>query len=46
MQGFIDLKDKKNFVKTYIQPMIKLGMIKMINPDKPKSQNQQDIATY
>lgn len=47
MQKFIDLRDKKNFVKTYIQPTMKLGMIEMTNPDKPKkSQNQQDVATY
>ena len=43
MQEFMGLKDKKNFVKNYIQPMVKLGMIKMTNPDKPKSQNQQYI---
>lgn len=44
MQKFIDLKDKKNFVKTYIQPMMKLGMIEVTTPDKPNSQNQQYVA--
>ena len=44
MQKFIDLKDKKNFVKTYIQPMMKLGMIEVTPPDKPNSQNQQYVA--
>ena len=39
MQEFMGLKDKKNFVKNYIKPMMKLGMIEMINPDKPNSQN-------
>lgn len=43
MQEFMGLKDKKNFVKNYIQPMVKLGMIKMASTDKPKSQNQQYI---
>lgn len=43
MQEFMGLKDKKNFVKNYIQPMVKLGMIKMTSTDKPKSQNQQYI---
>lgn len=46
MQEFMGLKDKKNFVKNYIQPMIKLGLIRMTNPDKPNSQNQQYVATH
>lgn len=36
MQEFMGLKDKKNFIKNYIQPMIKLGVIRMTNPDKRK----------
>ena len=44
MQKFIDLKDKKNFVKTYRQPMMKLGMIEVTTPDKPNSQNQKYVA--
>ena len=43
MQEIMGLKDKKNFVKNYIQPMVKLGIIKMTSTDKPKSQNQQYI---
>ena len=46
MQDFMGLKDKKNFVKNYIKPMMKLGMIEMTNPDKPNSQNQQYVATH
>ena len=45
MQEFMGLKDKKNFIKNYIKPMIKLDLIEMTNPDKPNSQNQQYIAT-
>ena len=44
MQEFMGLKDKKNFIKNYIQPMVKLGMIKMTNEDKPNSKNQQYVA--
>lgn len=44
MQEFMGLKDRKNFVKNYIQPMVEIGLIKMTNPDKPKSQNQQYVA--
>ena len=46
MQDFMGLKDKKNFVKNYIKPMMKLGMIEMTNPDKPNSQNQQYVVTH
>lgn len=43
MQAFMKLKDKKNFMKNYINPMIELGIIKMTNPDKPNSQNQKYV---
>ena len=36
MQEFMGLKDKKNFIKNYIKPMIKLDLIEMTNPDKRK----------
>ena len=36
MQEFMGLKDKKNFIKNYIKPMIKLELIEMTNPDKRK----------
>ena len=45
MQDFMKLKDKKNFVKNYIQPMIRLGIIEMTNPDKPNSKNQMYVTT-
>ena len=44
MQDFMKLKDKKNFVKNYIQPMIRLGIIEMTNPDKPTGKNQRKSA--
>ena len=44
MQDFMKLKDKKNFVKNYIRPMIRLGIIEMANPDKPTGKNQRKSA--
>ena len=44
MMDFVGLKDKKNFVKNYINPMIEQGMIEMTNPDKPTSKFQKYVA--
>lgn len=41
---FVGLKDKKNFVKNYINTMIEQGMIEMTNPDKPTSKFQKYVA--
>ncbi|MBP3447650.1 MAG: putative DNA binding domain-containing protein [Clostridia bacterium] len=41
MQHAMKLKDKKNFVKNYIKPMIENGLIVMTIPEKPQSQNQK-----
>ena len=45
MQDFMKLKDKKNFVNNYIQPMIRLGIIEISNPDKPTGKNQMYATT-
>ena len=44
MMDFVGLKDKKNFVKNYINPMIEQGMIEMTNPDKPTSKLQKYVT--
>ncbi len=41
---FIGLKDKKNFAKNYINPLMEAGVIVMINPEKPKSHDQKYVA--
>ena len=41
MQLAMKLKDKKNFVKNYIKPMIEGGLLEMTIPEKPRSQNQR-----
>ena len=45
MQDFMKLKDKKNFVKNYIRPMIRLGIIEISNPGKPTGKNQMYATT-
>lgn len=44
MKDFFGPKDKKNFVKNYINPMIEQGMIEMTNPDKPTSKFQKYVT--
>lgn len=44
MMDFVGLKDKKNFVKNYINPMIEQGMIEMTNPDKLTSKFQKYVT--
>ena len=41
LQEILSLKDEKNFRENYIQKAIKLGMIEMTVPEKPKSRNQK-----
>lgn len=45
MQEFVGLKDKVNFKKNYIIPMLEKGLIQMTIPDKPTSRNQKYVAT-
>ncbi len=41
---FIGLKDKVNFKKTYIDPMIKTDRLRMTLPDNPTNRNQKYIT--
>ena len=45
MQRFIGLKDKANFKRNYLDPMLTMKKIKMTIPDKPTSKNQKYIRT-
>lgn len=44
MQEFIGLKDKNNFKKNYLIPMLENGIIAMTTPDKPTSKNQKYVS--
>lgn len=44
MQEFVKLKDKVNFKRNYLAPMLAMGLIKMTIPDKPTSRNQKYVA--
>ncbi len=44
MQEFVKLKDKVNFKRKYLAPMLALGLIKMTIPDKPTSRHQKYVA--
>ena len=39
----LDLKSKETFRKNYLHPAIKLDLIRMTIPDKPRSRNQRYI---
>ncbi len=39
----LGLKSKETFRKNYLNPAIKLGLISMTIPDKPRSKNQRYI---
>lgn len=41
---YLNLKDNKNFMKNYIKPMIKQGLIEMTEPDVPTSNNKKYVA--
>ncbi len=44
LQEFVGLKDKVNFKRKYLDPMLKMGLIKMTLPDKPTSRNQKYVS--
>ena len=39
----LDLKSKETFRKNYLHPAIKLDLIRMTIPDKPRSRSQKYI---
>ena len=41
MQEKLRLSDKRNFNNNYLLPAIKLNLVEMTIPDKPKSRNQR-----
>lgn len=44
MMRLVGLKDRKNFQRNYLTPMIKKGLVKMTLPDKPTSRNQKYVT--
>ena len=44
MMEFVGLKDKNNFMKNYINPMVAYGLLEMTIPEKPTSRNQKYIS--
>ncbi len=44
MQESVKLKDKVNFKRNYLAPMLAMGLIKMTIPDKPTSRNQKYVG--
>lgn len=41
MQNFMKLRHRGHFRKTYLNPLIKRGLLKLTQPDKPTSPNQK-----
>jgi len=41
IQGALELKDRKNFLNTYLRPALDAGLIEMTIPDKPLSSLQR-----
>lgn len=41
LQAQLELADRENFRKQYLGPALKLGLIEMLNPDKPTSRSQR-----
>ncbi len=41
LQDSLNLSDRMNFLKTYLQPAIESGVLQMTIPNKPKSRDQR-----
>ncbi len=44
IMAYLGYKDKQNFTKKYLKPMIEAGQLKMTMPDKPNSSKQKYVA--
>ena len=40
----LGLKDRKNVMTVYVNPMLDTGMLEMTEPDNPKSRNQMYVT--
>ena len=40
----VGLKNRENFMKVYINPMLAAGVLKMTEPDNPTSRNQMYVT--
>lgn len=45
IMNMLDLKDRVNFKRVYISPLIAKGLLTMTEPDNPTSRNQMYVAT-
>lgn len=43
MMRFLELKDRKNFIDGYINPLLSEGVLTMTTPDKPTSGKQRYV---
>lgn len=46
IQGLTKLKDRENFRRTILSPMVKLGVLKLTHPDKVRSPKQKYYTDY
>lgn len=45
IMNMLNLKDRVNFKRVYISPLIAEGLLSMTEPDNPTSRNQMYVAT-
>ena len=45
IMNLLNLKDRVNFKRVYISPLIAEGLLSMTDPDTPTSRNQMYVAT-
>jgi ATP-dependent DNA helicase RecG len=41
IQDFLNIKDRRHFNNRYLNPLVKGGLLKLTNPEKPTSPNQK-----